>query len=295
MAITIACTTDRVVSIDEYLDYVGAHVDLRDTDSIVESAPMLRALANDRALVVQRLNHQVKSLFSRDAVASAQVVFLGKGKDFFVRANIWPSSADVSAGRVYQDQFAYNAAHDHNYSFMTVGYLGPGYVTEIYEYDFDKVEGYAGEPVDLRFLERTMFSTGSVMLYRASRDVHIQYPPDELSITINLMISRPEVMLRDQYFFDLESKTLAAFPTQTDSSRRVSIVRMAAYAGDGDTQQLLADLTQTHACRRTRLAAFESLAQLQPSRATKIWETACRDREPLVAHAAQRKLAALGS
>ncbi|MFP5304942.1 MAG: HEAT repeat domain-containing protein [Gammaproteobacteria bacterium] len=295
MAITIPGSTDRVVTIEEFLDYVGTHVDLRDTDSIVESAPMLRALANNRTLVLERLNRQVKSLYSRDTVDSAQTVFLGKGDGFFVRANIWPSTADISAGRVYQDQFAYDAAHDHNYSFLTVGYFGPGYVTEIYEYDPDSVEGYAGEPVELRFLERTKFGAGSAMFYRASRDVHIQYAPDDLSITINMMILRPEVMLRDQYFFDLESRTLMGFPPQLDSSRRVSIVRMAGYTGDADTAQLLADLARTHPCRRTRLAAFEALAQLQPPRAAEIWETACRDREPLVAHAAQRRLTALGA
>jgi hypothetical protein len=295
MAITIPGSTDRVITIGEFLDYVGTHVDLRDTDSIVESAPMLRALANNRTLVLERLNRQVKSLYTRDTVDSAQTVFLGKGDGFFVRANIWPSTADISAGRVYQDQFAYDAAHDHNYSFLTVGYFGPGYVTEIYEYDPDSVEGYAGEPVDLRFLERTKFGAGSAMFYRASRDVHIQYAPDDLSITINMMILRPEVMLRDQYFFDLESRTLMGFPPQLDSSRRVSIVRMAGYTGDADTAQLLTDLAQTHPCRRTRLAAFEALAQLQPPRAAEIWENACRDREPLVAHAAQRRLTALGA
>ncbi|MEW6167156.1 MAG: HEAT repeat domain-containing protein [Pseudomonadota bacterium] len=295
MAITIPGSTDRVVTIEEFLDYVGSQVDLRDTDSIIESAPMLRALANNRTLILERLNRQVKSLYSRDTVDSAQTVFLGKGDGFFVRANIWPSTADISAGRVYQDQFAYDAAHDHNYSFLTVGYFGPGYVTEIYEYDPDSIEGYAGERVELQFLERVKFGVGSAMFYRASRDVHIQYAPDDLSITINMMILRPEVMLRDQYFFDLESRTLTGFPPQLDSSRRVSIVRMAGYTGDADSAQLLTDLARTHPCRRTRLAAFEALAQLQPPRAAEIWETACRDREPLVAHAAQRRLAALGA
>lgn len=295
MALTIACSTQRIVGIEEFLDYVSTQVDLRDQDSVVATAPMLRGLANDRSLVVQQLNKQVKNLFATQAVGSAQVVFLGKGKDFFVRANIWPSTADVSSGRVYQDQFAYNAAHDHNYSFMTVGYLGPGYLSEIYEYDHEKIEGYAGEPVDLRFLERVQLPAGAVMLYRASKDVHVQFPPDDLSITLNLMINRPEVTVRDQYFFDLDNKKLLGFPPQLDSSRRVSILRMAGYAGDADTQQLLSDLARSHACRRTRLTAFESLARLQPQQAAAIWQSACRDPQPLVVHAAQRALQDLGA
>lgn len=290
MALTLPGSTSNVVSIQEYIEYIHANVDLRDMDSVAASAPMLRALANDRELVVRQLNKQVKNSFKADAVPSAQAIFLGKGEDFFVRANIWPSSADVTAGRVYQDQFSYNLAHDHNYSFMTVGYLGPGYVTEIYEYDNDQLEGYVGEPVNMRFMERTLFSTSMVMLYYASRDLHIQYPPEDLSITLNLMISTPEVRIRDQYFFDLEKKVLTGFSPDSDGSRRVSMIGLAGYVGDGETQQLLTDLARHYPCRRTRLMAFESLCRLNPADAAKVWEQACDDPAPLVANTARRKL-----
>lgn len=290
MALTIACNTSRVVTLDEFVDYVRANVDVRDIDSIAAAAPMLRGLANDRELVVSRLNKQVANLFRSRTIASAQVVFLADGEAFYVRANIWPSNADVSGGRVYQDQFAYDLAHDHNYNFLTVGYHGPGYVSEIYEYDDEKVEGYVGEPVEYRFLERTLFSTGMVMLYRACKDMHIQYPPDDLSITLNLMTWTPEVRIRDQYFFDLERRTLMGFPPELDGSRRVSLLAMAGYVGNAETQQLLVDLARQHPWRRTRLAAFEALASLAPQNVEATWEAACRDPEALVVNAARRKL-----
>jgi hypothetical protein len=284
---------DKIVSLDELIDFVHGNVDLRDLDSIETVAPLLRGLANDRQLVVSRLNRQVMNLFRSETIPSAQVIFLGEGRDFYLRANIWPSLSDLSSGRVYQDQFAYNLAHDHNYSFMTVGYHGPGYITDLYEYDNSVVSGRIGEQVELRFVQRVQFRGGMVMLYEAGRDVHTQLPPDEMSITLNLMISTPEVRLRDQYFFELQRGSLLDYPVETDGSRRVSMIRMAADVGDANTLQLLGDLAAAHPCRRTRLAAYEGLVRLAPQDAEAVWRKAAVDPEVLVSDAARMRLAEL--
>jgi len=290
MALTIPCSTSRVVTVEEYLDHIRTKVDLRDVDSLAASAPMLRALANDRELVVRQLNRRIEDFLSDGTLPSAQSLLLGRDDDFYVRANIWPAIADMASGRAYQDQFAYNLAHDHNFSFMTVNYLGPGYETEIYEYDYDKVEGYIGEAVDLRFLEKVRFGTGMVMLYRASRDVHVQYAPTELTITLNLMVAHPEVRIRDQFFFDLASRTIASYPPEIAASSRSLLLSLAGHLGDGDTHQLLSDLAARHPCRRTRLTAFEAWSRQQPDNAASIWERASADPAPLVANAARRRL-----
>lgn len=290
MAFTIPCNTTRVASVEEYLEHVRTKVNLRDMDSVAASAPMLRALANDRELVVRELNQRIENYLADGAIPSAQALFLGRGDDFYVRAAIWPAISDMSSGRAYQDQFAYNLAHDHNFSFMTVNYLGPGYETEIYEYDYDKVEGYIGEPVDLRFLEKVRFGTGMAMLYRASRDVHVQYAPTELTITLNLMIAHPDIRIRDQFFFDLTSRTIASYPPEIASSSRALLLNLAGFLGDADTQQLLGDLSVRHPCRRTRLTAFEALARQQPADSESIWEKASADPAALVANAARRRL-----
>lgn len=290
MAITVPCRSTQTVSLDEYIEFVSRKVNLSKEDDIAASAPMLRALANDRTLIVDRLNRLVANAFDRESVPSAQAIFLGQGDNFYVRANIWPSSADVAGGRLYQERFAYNEAHDHNFSFLTVNHMGPGYETDIFEYDNEKVAGYVGEPVDLSFLERVKLSSGMVMLYRASRDVHIQHPPEELTVTLNLIVSLPEIRLRDQLFFDLQSKTIADFPSETDSSKRVSLLRLAGYLGDGNSHQLLIDLARKHPCRRTRLAAYEALTQQAPENKQSIWESACDDSAPLVREMARRRL-----
>lgn len=294
MALTLPSQTTEILGIDDYIAEIEARVALDDPESLAASAPLLRALANDRTLVLNALNKQVENTFRSGVIPSAQSLFLGEGRNFFVRANIWPSTADVAAGRVYQDQFAYNIAHDHNFTFMTVSYLGPGYETDIYEYDYEKVEGTIGEPVELRFLEKVKFARGMVMLYRANRDAHIQYPPQELTITLNLMVADPALSGRDQFYFDLERRVISGYPAEQDSSKRVSVVAMAGVLGNGDTRQLLEDLAQRHPCRRTRLTAFEALVQQAPADAAGIWARATADPAMLVASAARRNLKALG-
>lgn len=293
MALTIPCNSTELISLEDYIERIQSTVDLRDDASVAESAPLLRALANDRNLVVGRLNKMVESAYLGGSLPTAQAVMLGQGKDFYVRAAIWPSTVDIASGHLYQDQFAYNEAHDHNFSFLTVNYLGPGYETEIYEYDYHQVEGYVGEEVDIRFLEKVRFTSGTVMLYRAGRDIHIQHPPESLSITLNLMISIPEVRTRDQFYFDIANKRITHFPPLQDSSKRVSLLRIAGQFGDGNTRQLLDDLSQSHPCRRTRLSAFESATRLAPAEAEAIWNAACRDPSKLVANEAARQLRVL--
>jgi hypothetical protein len=251
---------------------------------------MLRGLANDRELVVRELNQRIEGYLASGSIPSAQALLLGRGNDFYVRAAIWPAISDMASGRTYQDQFAYNLAHDHNFSFLTVNYLGPGYETEIYEYDYDKVEGRIGEAVDLRFLEKVRFGTGAVMLYQASRDVHVQYAPTELTITLNLMIAPPDIRIRDQFYFDLTSRTIAAYPPEIAASARASLLTLAGFLGNGDTQQLLSDVAGQHPCRRTRLTAFEALARQRPMDSESIWKTASGDAAPLVSNTARRHL-----
>lgn len=290
MALTILCNTTKTVELEEYLEHVRTQVNVRDTESVTASAPMLRALANDRALIVRELNRRIENYLSDGALPSAQTLLLGRGDGYYVRANIWPAIADMASGRAYQDQFAYNLAHDHNFSFMTVQYLGPGYETEIYEYDYEKVEGYVGEVVDLRFLEKARFGAGMAMLYRANRDVHVQRPPTELTITLNLMLADTDFRIRDQYFFDIASRTIVGYPPELAANGRVSLVNIAGYVGDADTAQLLSDLSNRHPCRRTRLTAFEAWARQQPGDAAGIWEKASTDKASSVANAARKRL-----
>lgn len=294
MALTIACASNRVATVEEVVEQADRLRDPDDPNAIAALAPLLGALANDRELIVRLLNRRLGGRVDGGLTGLARSIPLGAGRRVRLRANIWPSSADLTAGRVQQDDSAYDVAHDHNFHFLTAAYFGAGYVTEIYEYDQDAVEGYIGEAVELRFLERTQFVTGRAMLYRGSRDVHVQFPPEDISITLSLMFETPELSARDQYHFDLQRQTISGFGRDTDTARRIDAVTMAGYAGNGESCQLLGDLARRHPCRRTRLAAYEALVRLLPDDEMKIWERACGDGAALVANEARARLSALG-
>lgn len=293
MATSLPCPTTRLVTVEELLDHLRNDVDARDVEQLGELAPLLGGLVADRELIVRPLNEQFKRGFTGTLLGHQQSITLAVEGDFHLHANIWPSTADIAAGRVSADPFSYDNAHDHNFHFLSTAYFGTGYIADVYEYNYERIEGYIGEPVDLRFQERIQVSSGVARLYQASRDVHIQFPPEDLSISLSLMAETPELRARDQFFFDLQHRVISGFAPYSDTSRRVDLVAMAGSAGNAESCQILSDLARSHPCRRTRLTAYESLARLLPGDAMKIWERACDDPEALVSNEARGRLAVL--
>ena len=294
MALTLDCDTADVLGLDAYVDHMRSNVDFADLECVLASAPRLRALANNRHFLVDLFNGFLARYQRAQALTgyAPHSFTLAASPRFYVRANVWTRPhAEPRRKSLEEKLFSYGRAHDHNFSFMTVGYLGPGYETSIYEYDFDSVTGHAGEEVALKFLETTTLGEGKVMFYRASRDVHIQAPPPSLSISLNLMIIEPAALLRDQFAFDLERRTISAY-VATLSSKRVSLLTLAAYLGNCETADLLESVAKRHPCRRTRLAATQACARLRPADADRLWNRASRDPEELVREAARSALEA---
>src|SRR5687768_9788904 len=164
----------------EYLETGG--FDPADEDNFASWGPTLKKLANNRTFLADFAIEELKSRCAGQLTQNqygAQVIMLHTGSDkFLIRANFWPGLNDSIVRNSGTDPFFYGMAHDHNFSFLTVGYLGPGYWSEYYEYEYDEVTGYTGEKVDLRFIEKTKLDLGKVMLYRAHRDVHLQLAAD---------------------------------------------------------------------------------------------------------------------
>lgn len=262
MTYTIETAEKQSIDIDDYVDYIASSVDITDSDSVLASAGALRALANNRSFLTRRVNEELAdwTTFQQQNRYTAQILTLAVRDGFLVRANIW---APPTGGREWeQDLLSYEVPHDHNFSFLTVGYLGSGYRTKIWEYDPGRVTGYPGERVDLTFLEHTSLPVGKVMYYRASRDVHSQEHPSELSVSLNLMLNGPEAMWGSQYFFDTEASTITSF-TQNPTGRRVMLCDLAGWVGDGRTVNLLENLAGQHPAPRIRWSAYSALLTLE--------------------------------
>ena len=155
---------------------------------------------------------------------------------YFIRANFWPSPQDSVFKTSGTSPFFYGIPHDHNFSFLTVGYLGPGYWSEYYEYDYEGAAGVPGEKVDLRFVEKSRLEPGKVMLYRAHRDIHNQLPADDMSVSINIMEASPSLPFRDQYRFDVKKCEIVGILNRTATE---ALLALAADHGGGNGRDLV--------------------------------------------------------
>lgn len=235
--------------------------DPSDEESIAAFGPALGRLANNRRflgdLVIDELKDHCSTQRGRNHYSSQVILLHGTSRKFVLRANFWPAEGDgvmVNSGR---DPFFYGLPHDHNFSFLTVGYLGSGYWSDHYEYDYGRVLGVPGEDVELRFVERSRLSPGKVLLYRKNFDVHSQLPPDDLSVSLNILALSPASEFRDQYSFDTGRSTIARV---INASALETLVRLAGQIGGANGAELIDRFASHHPSERIRFAAWRARA-----------------------------------
>ena len=246
-------------------------------ESVAQNALWLRKLNNNRTflgdLLLDRLKHQFRNMSSDNGYGPQAIVLSPLRGDVFLRANIWPSEQDHCYQASGAKSFVYGVPHDHNFSFLTSGYLGPGYRSDYYEYDYAAVAGYRGERPGLRFIERAALEQGKLMLYRAHQDVHSQIPAQSLSVSLNIMHIDPMQSWYDQYGFDTDSGEVSRVlsPNATEV-----FMRLAVATGHQNAWDLAADFGQHHPCDRMRLASFEARALLLEDSAARddLWRQA---------------------
>jgi hypothetical protein len=285
MAVTIEANSNTTLAIDDYVEFVDRHLDPNDLDAICGHANVFAALLNNGTIMADALNAELRRWrsFQTRNHYSAQTFLLGRAKHFVIRANVWtPPSSPDGVLREWEDKFYYyRVPHDHNFSFLTGGYYGSGYQTTIYEYDYENVVGEPGEPVAMRFLEKTRLPKGKIMLYRASKDIHSQEHPEEFSISVNLLVIKPQDTLATQYLFDLDRCKLTG-PVQNTAAAQTMLCETAKHVGNLRTADLLDDLSVQHANPRFRYACMEALAALCPGNVAEIGRRALNDPHPFV-------------
>jgi hypothetical protein len=265
MPLTIDCR-DYAAPIDlgELVEALEERFDSRDEEGLAQWAPALHRLAGNRRflgdLVIDELKQHCAGQSARNQY-SAQVILLHGSRRFLIRANFWPSETDSVYANSGPQPFFYGAPHDHNFSFLTVGYLGPGYLSDYYEYDYGRVAGCPGEEVDLRFIERSCLSPGKVMLYRKHLDVHSQLPPESLSVSLNIMALSTASEFEEQYSFDVASSRVSGI---LNTSSLETLVRLASTFGGGNGQDLVEDFALHHPSDRIRFAAWRAKAAAAP-------------------------------
>lgn len=269
MPIDVTSTQDASITLEEFIDAViPLATNLGDDDVLCSLAPKIIQLANNKSFLGDLLIGYLDSI-SGGATPQIGVHFepytshvvllhLDRVHAFLIRAAIWPAPNDY-AYKINSDRaFSYNYPHDHNFSFLTVGYAGPGYESDYYEIEPDSILGLEGETVDLRFVGRTQLHRGRSLVYRAHRDIHVQYPPEELSVSLNLMGSGLRSSVTDQYIFDVQEQRIVK--TVTPSATNV-LISLAARLGGDAGRDYVSYVSQKHPVDSTRYQALKALAK----------------------------------
>lgn len=292
----IALEDQACCTLDECIAAIAdSGFDPLDEASLLHAAGWLRRLGNDRDFLAEIMLAELAARHRDDDTASAygpQVIMLSNlGGDFFLRANIWPSADEHMFRASGGDSFVYELPHDHNFDFLTLGYFGPGYWSDYYEYDYEAVAGAVGEPAGLRFIERSRLEPGRLMHYRAHRDVHSQLPPDQLSVSLNVMHAGGAQGWLDQYRFDTERGEIAGVLGPGASE---VFMRIAVGLGGAEALDLAETFARTHPSDRMRLTALDARAgALDVSARDELWRRAEGSGSRLVALEAKRRRAAI--
>lgn len=292
MPCVIANTCTDHCSLDECEEALAQlSFDPCDPETVSVAAHWLKRLGNNRTFLANLLLDRLAGRSSKrtESGYGPQAIMLSPLRGtMFLRANIWPAEQDLCFRTSGAKTFVYGVPHDHNFSFLTCGYLGPGYRSDYFEYDYEQVCGVPGEPAGLRFVERSALHEGKVMLYRAHRDVHSQLPAQSLSVSLNVMHVDPAQSWYDQYGFDIEANEVGRVlsPNATEVFLRVAIASESAEALDFSKW-----VGATHPSDRLRLASFEARAGQRPDPASRdaVWREAELSGSRMVAEIARRR------
>lgn len=294
----IELADDRVAALGDCAEAIhAAGFAPADEDSLTHAALWLRRLGNNPDFLGDILLESLKTRH-RDEPSQGygpQAIQLTRPQNgVFLRAAVWPSNGDAMVQASGGASFVYGLPHDHNFSFLTHGYFGPGYWSDYYEYDYAAVAGWTGELAHLRPAGRHRLEPGALMLYRAHRDVHRQLPADALSVSLNVMHAEPAMNWLDQYSFDVEKGTITG---RVDSGPSEAFLKVAVALGNGDALDLAEHFAATHPSERMRLTAFDALAgqAAGPAARDALWARAEQGGSRMVAMEAAARRAELAA
>ena len=278
------------IGLDELVETLDAYpVDARDEDGFASWGPLLARLGRNpdflAELAIEELKTRCAAQHSGNGYGAQVFLLRPPNGRYVLRANFWPARADPVTRASGPAAFFYDLPHDHNFPFLTVGYLGPGYWSDYYEYDVAPLAGLPGEEAGLRFIERARLDPGKLMLYRMRRDIHVQLPPDSMSVSLNILGADPAQPWLDQYRFDISRGTIAEGLTVTAAE---ALVAIAVHTGNG--LDLAERFARRHPCPRMRVTALDALASAQPDQAAARFARAADDADRFVAGHARMRL-----
>lgn len=271
---------------EDYLAAFIANGDPNDDACIIEYGEKLGAVASNKDALINQINDEValwREGFSTMYTQGSMLLAGRRGEDAYLRVNFWPVILEDAPDREQISLvYSYGIPHDHGFNFVTTNYFGPGYTTDLYDYDYHSTHGMVGERVGLTPAGTVTLSDGIGLYFKAGRDVHVQHPPSSLTVSLNLMIYRKGDRCRDQFYFDLAEQRVSSFAAGALCVRRRELIRLAAIAGNATTTDLLVGLAESYPCRTTRRAAVAELLSTQRVSTTDFCQMFVDDRDPVI-------------
>ncbi|MGN7985691.1 HEAT repeat domain-containing protein [Pedobacter sp. 22226] len=291
MAFSYNLNTEKAISFDDFINDINGIIKPNNDQSLIDCVESLQMLSNNRSFLSEYLHRGLEEFatFQEDNRYNCDIFIMHKHPLYLIRCVLWNGQPEeVQRQKKQEDIYHTLRAHDHNFSFLTVGYLNNGYETDIWEYDNDRVIGYIGEKVDLKYLERTNLQQGKAMLYRASKDIHAQHPPMEQSVSLNIMYNDPGMINQEQYYFDVKNGIIDSHVSAAGSGRHL-ILELAKIYGDSRSIDLVEQIATKHKYPHIRIKAYDTLGHITNEKQS-IWTSLVNDPDRVVSGYARQFL-----
>lgn len=241
--------SNATYTLPKFVSFIEDNLDFSCDDSVEKCMAYLGNLHNNRSFLseylVSSISKGLKDFESHNRYNPPSII-LADSEKFIIRANLWRPTESYKKG----DINVYGLGHDHNFNFITLNYWGPGYCSEMYEYDYQEVEGYPGEACQLTSNGVMNLNEGEIYFYRKNKDVHRQLPPKSATITINIMEKIDSINHTKQYIFDLDKSIIDS--VYGDFYSKKYIYEMALLTNDESIYSLLKEIYQKTDCKLTR-------------------------------------------
>lgn len=259
--------SEGTISLDEYIAILDTEVNFESRDSILESRVYLKRLANNKNFIYSQLIKSLSQVANKRDPYSEQTItlYFDPKRRYTIRINFWLPANNINTENTVilsGEYFAYGYPHDHNFDLLTVGALGSGYRTIVYQYNKDDLIGYDQEYVPLKFFGDFHLSDGDVIFYDKSKDIHVVFPPSEISASLNLLIHKDQDRDLTQYNFDLN--THRAKEEKVPSVARPMVLNLAEYTSDKGVRYLK-NIIENYKNARTRASAMLCLLKKSPN------------------------------
>ena len=177
------------LSLNEFYEILDADLEPDNSASIWAMREPLSRLSLDLSWIYPALESVIQD-DSPHGINSRQPSYyvLRETEKYRFRLNIWlPETSNTRQSELEGAAYSYYYPHDHNFDILSINCLGGGYETHLFEYVSDYRPNTSGEAIDVRYNGRRRQKPMEVFFYEKNKDIHIQIPTTEVSVTLNLL------------------------------------------------------------------------------------------------------------